>query len=70
MAQDIDMTTPEDKGKGKASDAPNDEKPVLNGKKEEDKADGMFHWFGPDSCEMQPPRLANMPSILFFYILT
>ncbi|CAI4210616.1 unnamed protein product [Parascedosporium putredinis] len=39
MAQDIDMTTPEDKGKGKASDAPNDEKPVLNGKKEEDKAD-------------------------------
>ena len=41
MAQDIDMTTPEDKGKGKASDTPKDEKAVLNGKKEDEKPDGM-----------------------------
>lgn len=39
MAQDIDMTTPEDKGKGKASDAAKDDEPVLNGKKEEEKPD-------------------------------
>ncbi|PKS08980.1 hypothetical protein jhhlp_003593 [Lomentospora prolificans] len=39
MAQDIDMTTPEDKGKGKASDTPKDEKAVLNGKKEDEKPD-------------------------------
>jgi len=41
MAQDIDMTTPEDKGKGKATDGPKDDKPVINGKKEEEKPDGM-----------------------------
>lgn len=41
MAQDTDMTTPEDKGKGKATGGPNDDKPLLNGKKEDDKADGM-----------------------------
>ncbi|KEZ41138.1 26S proteasome regulatory subunit rpn-1 [Scedosporium apiospermum] len=39
MAQDIDMTTPEDKGKGKATDGPKDDKPVINGKKEEEKPD-------------------------------
>lgn len=47
MAKDVKEPKPADKGKGKAKAAeePKDEKPVLNGKKEEgkddDKKDGM-----------------------------
>ncbi|SPN99584.1 probable 26S proteasome regulatory particle chain [Cephalotrichum gorgonifer] len=42
MAQDTDMTTPtpEDKGKGKASEGAEEEKPVINGKKEGEQEDG------------------------------
>jgi hypothetical protein len=35
MAQDSDVPTSAAKGKGKAEETPKDEKPVLNGKKEE-----------------------------------
>ena len=37
MAQDIDVPTPEDKGKGKAVENSKDEKPVANGKKGEEQ---------------------------------
>ncbi len=40
MAQDSDAPKAVDKGKGKAVDEPKDEKPVLNGKKEDGKKDG------------------------------
>lgn len=48
MAKDVKEPKPTDKGKGKAkaADEPKDEKPVLNGKKEDgkddDKKDGMW----------------------------
>lgn len=42
MAQDSDVPTSADKGKGKATEKSKDDKPVLNGKKEDaDKNDGM-----------------------------
>lgn len=41
MAPDSDVPKAADKGKGKAVDEPNDDKPVLNGKKDEDKKDSM-----------------------------
>ena len=44
MAQDIDMPTPEDKGKGKAGESSKDEKPVVNGKKEEEQDGGLPRW--------------------------
>lgn len=40
MAQDTDAPKAADKGKGKAVDESKDEKPILNGKKEDDKKDG------------------------------
>lgn len=40
MAQDADLPKTADKGKGKAVDDSKDEKPVVNGKKEDDKKDG------------------------------
>lgn len=45
MAQDIDMPTPEDKGKDKAGEGSKDEKPLVNGKKEEEQDGGcdLFH---------------------------
>lgn len=39
MAQDSDTPKATDKGKGKAVDEAKDEKPLINGKKEEDKKD-------------------------------
>lgn len=43
MAQDSDVPTSADKGKGKATEKSKEDKPVLNGKKEdEDKKDGML----------------------------
>jgi 26S proteasome regulatory subunit N1 len=42
MAQDTDAPKAGDKGKGKAADDSKDEKPVLNGKKEDDKKDGEY----------------------------
>lgn len=42
MAQDSDAPKPLDKGKGKAVDESKDEKPIVNGKKEEDKKDGRL----------------------------
>ncbi|KAK3180447.1 proteasome regulatory particle base subunit [Lecanicillium sp. MT-2017a] len=39
MAQDADLPKTADKGKGKAVDDSKDEKPVVNGKKEDDKKD-------------------------------
>jgi 26S proteasome regulatory subunit N1 len=42
MAQDIDMTAPGDKGKGKAGDEKKDDKPQVNGKKDNDKAEGAM----------------------------
>lgn len=42
MAQDSDVPTSADKGKGKATEKQEDDKPVLNGKKADgDKKDGM-----------------------------
>jgi 26S proteasome regulatory subunit N1 len=41
MAQDSDITKPEDKGKSKAVDESKKEKPLVNGKKEDDKIDCM-----------------------------
>lgn len=41
MAQDSDVPKAADKGKGKAVDDPKEETPVVNGKKEDDKKDGM-----------------------------
>lgn len=46
MAQDIDMPTPEDKGKGKAAEGSKDEKPVANGGKKEEEQDGGW-WTRP-----------------------
>lgn len=40
MAQDSDKPTSADKGKGKAPENANDDKPVVNGKKDEGKKDG------------------------------
>lgn len=40
MAQDTDAPKAVDKGKGKAVEDSKEEKPVLNGKKEDDKKDG------------------------------
>jgi hypothetical protein len=40
MAQDIEMTSPEDAGKAKTGDEKKNEKPQTNGKKEDDKAEG------------------------------
>jgi 26S proteasome regulatory subunit N1 len=40
MAPDADLPKNADKGKGKAVDDSKDEKPVLNGKKEDEKKDG------------------------------
>lgn len=41
MAQDSDVPTSADKGKGKAEETSKEEKPVLNGKKQdEEKKDG------------------------------
>lgn len=40
MAQDSDKPTSADKGKGKAPETENDDKPVVNGKKDEGKKDG------------------------------
>lgn len=48
MAQDSDVPTAADKGKGKAVDDPKDEKAVVNGKKEDDKKDG--------GCSVAPSR--------------
>jgi len=42
MAQDTDTTTPGDKGKGKASDEKKDDKPQVNGKKDDDKNEGTM----------------------------
>lgn len=42
MAQDSDVSKAADKGKGKAVDDSKNEKPALNGKKEEDKKDGKI----------------------------
>lgn len=43
MAPDSDVSKVADKGKGKAKDEPKDDKelPLINGKKDEDKKDGM-----------------------------
>lgn len=42
MAQDSDAPKAVDKGKGKAVDDSKEEKPVLNGKKEDEKKDGEY----------------------------
>ena len=42
MAKDSDAPKVVDKGKGKAVEDSNDEKPALNGKKEDDKKDGAY----------------------------
>jgi hypothetical protein len=43
MAQDSDVPKAADKGKGKAVDDAKDEKPTVNGKKDEDKKDSMSY---------------------------
>ena len=42
MAQDSDVPTSADKGKGKATEKSKEDKLTLNGKKEDEKKDGMF----------------------------
>lgn len=42
MAPESDKPTSADKGKGKAPEKTKDDKPVLNGKKDDDNKDGMF----------------------------
>lgn len=42
MAQDSDVPSAADKGKGKAVEEPKDDKPVLNGKKDDEKKDGEW----------------------------
>lgn len=44
MAQDSDVPKAADKGKGKAVDDPKEEAAFVNGKKEDDKKDGMSSW--------------------------
>ena len=51
MAQDSDAPKSVDKGKGKAVDESKDEKPIINGKKEEGKKDGTLSRAG---LNMQP----------------
>lgn len=46
MAQDSDAPKSVDKGKGKALDESKDDKPILNGKKEEDKKGGTLRRAG------------------------
>lgn len=40
MAQDSEVPSAADKGKGKAVEEPKDDKAAVNGKKEDDKKDG------------------------------
>lgn len=42
MAKDAELPKAADKGKGKATEEPKDEKPVVNGKKDDEKKDCMF----------------------------
>jgi 26S proteasome regulatory subunit N1 len=45
MAQDSDVPKAADKGKGKATEEPKNDKqlPILNGKKDDDKKDGTLY---------------------------
>lgn len=54
MAKDGDAPTAAEKGKGKAVDEPKDEKPVLNGKKEDGKKEGR-----PLKPQIPPSQFAD-----------
>ncbi|KAL2208731.1 proteasome/cyclosome [Sarocladium strictum] len=59
MAQDSDVPSAADKGKGKAVEEPKDDKPVLNGKKDDEKKDANDRVAAEEELSEEDQQLKN-----------